>query len=107
MSIIDVQMRNRFQRICRMCNQRGSLVLGSLLVCCLVVISSVQVLAQATTFAGNAQHTSSYAAPAQNLNTFKWIASIDLNNTGALIHYGAPVITAANTVLVPVKDRRH
>ena len=86
-----------------MCNQRGSLVLGSLLVCCLVVISSVQVLAQATTFAGNAQHTSSYAAPAQNLNTFKWIASIDLNNTGALIHYGAPVITAANTVLVPVK----
>ena len=41
--------------------------------------------------------------PAQNLATFKWITSIDLNNTGALIHYGAPLVTAANTVLVPVK----
>jgi hypothetical protein len=71
--------------------------------CCLLVSISEQVLAQATTFAGNAQHTSSYAAPAQNLNVFKWIASIDLNNTGDLIHYGAPLITAANTVLVPVK----
>src|SRR5258708_3949530 len=103
MSILNVQTRNQFQRICRIYRHRGSLVPGCLLVCCLVVISSVEVLAQATTFAGNAQHTSSYAAPAQNLNTFKWIASIDLNNIGALIHYGAPVITAANTVLVPVK----
>ena len=71
--------------------------------CCILVSTSERVLAQATTFAGNAQHTSSYAAPAQSLNTFKWIASIDLNNTGDLIHYGAPLVTAANTVLVPVK----
>jgi len=68
-----------------------------------MVLTCERVLAQATTFAGNAQHTSSYAAPAQNLNVFKWIASIDLNNTGDLIHYGAPLITTANTVLVPVK----
>ncbi len=71
--------------------------------CCLLVSASERVLGQATTFAGNAQHTSSYAAPAQNLNVFKWIASIDLNNTGDLIHYGAPLITTTNTVLVPVK----
>jgi len=71
--------------------------------CCILVSTSERVLAQATTFAGNAQHTSSYAAPAQSLNTFKWIASIDLNNTGDLIHYGAPLVTTANTVLVPVK----
>ena len=78
-------------------------LLAAGLFCCCFTFASGDVFAQATTFAGNAQHTSSYAAPAQNLNTFKWIASIDLNNTGALIHYGAPVITAANTVLVPVK----
>jgi len=61
------------------------------------------VLAQATTFAGNAQHTSSYGAPAQNLNAIKWTANIDFNNTGALTHYGSPLVTANNTVLVPVK----
>ncbi|MGH9872803.1 MAG: Ig-like domain repeat protein [Pyrinomonadaceae bacterium] len=97
MSILNLQtLRHQSPR-------RGSLRLGCLLACCLVAVASNCALAQSTTFAGNAQHTSSYAAPAQNLNTFKWIASIDLNNTGALIHYGAPLITAANTVLVPVK----
>ena len=73
--------------------------------CCVLVLTSERVPGQATTFAGNAQHTSSYAAPAQNLNVFKWIASIDLNNTGDLIHYGAPLITSANTVLVTLAYR--
>ena len=75
----------------------------SLLVFFCLLLSSGRVFAQAPTFAGNAQHTSIYAAPAQNLNLIKWSTSIDLNNTGALIHYGAPLVTAANTVLVPVK----
>ena len=73
------------------------------LFCCLFASTSGRVRAQAVTFAGNAQHTSSYSAPAQNLNTIKWTTSIDLNNTGALTHYGSPLITAGNTVLVPVK----
>jgi hypothetical protein len=60
-------------------------------------------LGQSPTFGGNAQHTSSYAPPAQSLNTIKWTASIDLNNTGALIHYGSPLVTAGNTVLASVK----
>jgi hypothetical protein len=93
-----------FPRVCDLLRKHsfrfGLLAIGY---CCLLVATSQRVLAQATTFAGNAQHTSSYAAPAQNLNVFKWIASIDLNNTGDLIHYGAPLITTANTVLVPVK----
>ena len=55
------------------------------------------------TFAGNAQHTAIYQAPAQNLNTIHWSTAIDLNNSGAFAHYGAPLITVANTVLVPVK----
>jgi Big-like domain-containing protein len=69
---------------------------------CLFAFTSQPVLAQVSTFAGNAQHTSIYAAPAQNLNTIKWTANIDFNNT-ALAHYGSPLVTAANTVLVPVK----
>src|SRR5437763_16672954 len=55
------------------------------------------------TFAGNAQHTAIYEAVAQNLNAIHWSTSIDLNNSGASAHYGAPLISAANTVFVPVK----
>lgn len=77
--------------------------IGAGLFCCVFLFTSDRALAQAVTFAGNAQHTSSYAAPAQNLNTIKWTANIDLNNTGAPTHYGSPLVTASNTVLVPIK----
>src|SRR5262245_36300436 len=56
-----------------------------------------------TTFGGNAQHTANYIPSAQNLNALHWTASIDKNNTGGYAHYGAPVITPANTIFVPVK----
>jgi hypothetical protein len=59
--------------------------------------------AQSSTFAGNAQHTSIYSAPAQSLNQLHWSTSINLQNTGDFAHYGGPLITPANTVLVPVK----
>src|ERR1700694_907141 len=42
-------------------------------------------------------------AGAQNLNAAHWTTSIDLNNTGGYAHYGAPLITPANTIFVPVK----
>src|SRR5258708_20526917 len=71
--------------------------------CCILAFASVRVHAQSVTFAGNAQHTSIYAPPAQNLNTIKWTTTIDFNNTGALAHYGSPLVTAGNTVLVPIK----
>ncbi|HEV7475202.1 MAG TPA: Ig-like domain repeat protein, partial [Pyrinomonadaceae bacterium] len=77
--------------------------LVAVVVWCVVILAANRAMAQSTTFAGNAQHTSNYAPPAQTMDTIKWIASIDLNNTGALIHYGAPLVTAANTVIVPVK----
>ena len=60
-----------------------------------------QVFAQAT-FAGNAQHTGVFTPPATNLNVLKWQTDIDLNVTG-LSHYGSPVVSANNTVIVPVK----
>ena len=72
------------------------------LFCCLPAFTSEPVFAQATTFGGNAQHTSNYPAPAQNLNTIKWSTNIDFNNT-MTAHYGSPLVTSSNTVLVPVK----
>src|SRR5665213_1736823 len=56
-----------------------------------------------SSFAGNAQHTANYSTAAQNLNAVHWTTSIDLNNTGGFAHYGAPVLTPANTIFVPVK----
>src|SRR5262245_57143807 len=55
------------------------------------------------TFAGNAQHTAIFQPAAQNLNAIRWQTSIDLNPSGGFAHYGAPLITAGNTVLAPVK----
>src|SRR5262249_26275596 len=54
-------------------------------------------------FAGNSQHTSSYNAPAQTLNIFRWTAKNDLNPSTQFAHFGPPLISAANTVFVPVK----
>jgi hypothetical protein len=60
-----------------------------------------------TTFAGNAQHTADYQPAAQSLNSIHWQTPVDLqpqySGSDLLIHYGSPLITANNTVLVPVK----
>ena len=55
------------------------------------------------TFAGNAQHTAVFLPAAQDLNPIHWSTSIDLHTAAGSAHYGAPLITSANTVLVPVK----
>ena len=57
---------------------------------------------QSVTFAGDAQHTALFAAPAQRLNAIRWTTPIDTHYTG-YAHYGAPLITPSNTVLVPAK----
>ena len=54
-------------------------------------------------FGGNAQHTSVYTTPAQDLAMIRWKTTVDLNGNAASAHYGSPLITASNTVLVPVK----
>lgn len=71
-----------------------------------VVLATAALCAAQTivpTFGGNAQHTAVYNPTAQNLNAVHWTTSIDLNNTGAFAHYGAPLITPANTIFVPQK----
>jgi hypothetical protein len=57
---------------------------------------------QSSSFAGDAQHTAVFSVPAQNLNAIRWTTPIDTHYSG-FAHYGAPLVTPSNTVLVPVK----
>jgi hypothetical protein len=56
---------------------------------------------------GNPQHTGLSTVPLQDLNLIKWSMPVDFNpdysGNDLLIHYGSPVITANNTVIVPQK----
>jgi hypothetical protein len=58
-------------------------------------------------FAGNAQHTAVASAHPQPFKRIRWRAKVDLApvlvNNELLIHYGSPMISAANTVLVPTR----
>jgi hypothetical protein len=66
-------------------------------------LNSTSVFPQASTFGGDAQHTGIFDVPAQTLNVIKWQTDINLVNTGELAHYGSPVITPNNTVLIAVR----
>ena len=68
----------------------------------LLVANVLNVHAQSPTFAGNAQHTAQYPVRAQHLNRVLWSTSVDTRAGGAgNSHYGAPLITASNTIIVP------
>src|SRR5262245_56358629 len=58
-------------------------------------------------YAGDASHTAQAPAASQSLTTIHWQTPVDLqpvySGNRLLIHYGSPVITALNTVVVPVK----
>ena len=58
-------------------------------------------------FGGNAQHTAVALSMPQPFHRIRWTAKVDLHpvlsGRELLIHYGAPMITAANTVLVPTR----
>ena len=58
--------------------------------------------AQIPTYASNAQHTNIYTPAAKNINQILWQKSID-DNPSSFGHYGSPLITAANTIIVPHK----
>jgi hypothetical protein len=86
-------------------------------VCCAAAIIglllSVNVRAQSIRFpwsgyAHDPQHDTIAPGASQPLNRIVWQTPVDLsvptNNTGELfIHYGSPLITRSNTVIVPVK----
>jgi hypothetical protein len=56
------------------------------------------------TFGHDAQHSGISAVGGQALDAIHWQTSVDLAYSGGAIHYGSPIITPANTVLVPVKS---
>lgn len=54
------------------------------------------------------QHTAISSVPSQSLQGIRWQTPVDLlpqytANGNLLIHYGSPLVTAANTVIIPVK----
>jgi hypothetical protein len=60
-----------------------------------------------STHAHDAQHTGVSSVPAQPLHRIRWSTPIDLNPQlvfgELLVHYGSPLVTSKNTVIVPVK----
>lgn len=58
-------------------------------------------------FSRDAQHTALSLNPSQPLRRIRWSTPMDqspqYSGTELLIHYGSPLVTAANTVIVPVK----
>ena len=57
------------------------------------------------THARDEHHSALSAIQSQPLDAIHWSTPVDLNPPGGeiLIHYGSPLVTAANTVIVPVK----
>src|SRR5437764_306748 len=55
-------------------------------------------------YGGDAQHNAQAPAPGQPISRVHWSTPVDLAPPSFLnIHYASPMITAGNTVLVPVK----
>ncbi len=58
-------------------------------------------------YAKNSQHAATSGIQSQALGTIVWQTPVDLqpqyNGADLFIHYGSPVITSANTVIIPVK----
>src|SRR5215471_18578197 len=55
------------------------------------------------TFGADPQHTGLSTVATQAADAIHWQTSVDLNPTGAAVHYGSPVFTPANTIIIPVK----
>src|ERR1700723_2614962 len=55
------------------------------------------------------QHTGLSTVQSQSLSSIHWHTPVDLHPPGGeiFIHYGSPLVTAANTVIVPVKTGRN
>jgi len=83
-------------------------VSSCLQVCCsatLLLLHATPARAWWSTFAGDPQHTGVSVVAAQPLEVIHWSTPVDLMPPSGdiLIHYGSPLVTPANTVIVPVK----
>jgi subtilisin family serine protease len=72
-----------------------------------IVNAGAAVTASWTGYAKDAQHTALSDVAAQNLQAVNWRGAVDLNpqysGNDLLIHYGSPLLTPSNTLIVPVK----
>ena len=71
-----------------------------------LALSDASGLAQWNGHASDPQHTAISAVPTLSLGGIRWSTSVDESNPSepVLIHYGSPIITAANTIVVPVRQ---
>jgi hypothetical protein len=81
------------------------LALAGVLLGKFILIQATPALAAWSTFAGDPHHTAVSAAASQPLEVIHWSTPVDLAppSSPILIHYGSPLVTPANTVIVPVK----
>lgn len=60
-----------------------------------------------SSYSHDAQHDAIAPVPSQSINRILWQTPVDLaphySGSELLIHYGSPIITRANTVIIPVK----
>src|SRR5262245_17999518 len=84
-----------------------SLVVFALAIVCFLSVHSAQAQVAWAGYAGNAQHTALSPVAAQSLEVIRWQMPVDLapqySGTSLLIHYGSPLFTSSNTIIVPVK----
>jgi hypothetical protein len=72
---------------------------------CLLIASAAAQTGAWLTHSHDEQHTALSTVQSQALDTIHWHVPVDLHPPQGeiFIHYGSPLITAANTVIVPVK----
>jgi hypothetical protein len=77
---------------------------------CLLSIAPAQAASKTPvwySFAANAQHTAPAPAAAKNLTEIRWQTPVDLdpqqNQNDITIHYGSPMLTGADLLLLPLK----
>jgi hypothetical protein len=78
-----------------------------LLAVTLLVLAAPRAHAAWSMHGGNPQHTALAPVPTQSLQQIHWQMPVDLNPQYSgdvlFIHYGSPLVTEGNTVIVPVK----
>src|SRR6476469_10976802 len=83
----------------------GTLSLAAVLLVGGLVVRAVSGPAAWMMYAGDPQHTAVSAVASEPLETIRWTTPVDLAPPSGtiLIHYGSPLVTPSNTIVVPVK----
>jgi hypothetical protein len=86
---------------------RLSLTMAMVAIVAVALAHPAPAVAQWNDYARDAQHSAQSTVASQPLNQILWSTPVDLDPQFAdgdlHIHYGSPLVTAANTVIVPVK----